>query len=147
MQQNPANKTALNNFGLLLLDMDNLKEASHQFIKALQLDPDYVEATHNLAITCDQLKITDEALFYYRKTLKTAPNLPGLKRHYIRLLQNICAWDELAENLKSLTENTDSGHQKLLPEESPFLNITHNDSPYENLRLAIKWSEEMSNEQ
>jgi len=47
--------------------MDNLKEASHQFIKALQLDPDYVEASHNLAITCDQLNLVDEALFYYQK--------------------------------------------------------------------------------
>jgi tetratricopeptide (TPR) repeat protein len=126
--------------------MDNLNEASHQFIKALQLDPDYVEASHNLAITCDQLNLVDEALFYYQKTLKTAPHIPGLKCHYIRLLQNICAWDELDKNLHLLNRNTDSELQQSPPEESPFLNITYNDNPLYNLQIAMNWSKEMLNE-
>ena len=147
LQQKPDYPAALNNLGLLLFAMGDLPDASKQFRKALSLEPDYAEACHNRAIILTQQKRVDEALSYYRKTLEIAPNLPGLRRHYIRLLQNICAWAELHESLEELTQLTVSAlQQNLQPEESPFLNLTHNNDPMENQLIARSWSKKMLKE-
>jgi len=143
LRQNQTDPVTLNNFGLLLLDLNKPEQAREAFSQALCINPQYGEACHNLAITFTQQNLHKQALTCYRRTLNLAPDLPGVRRHYIRLLQNLCAWPEFEETLAELTRLTK--HKQPL-EESPFLNLTYNDNPEQNLRIAEKWCKKMVDE-
>lgn len=47
----PTNKLYRYNYGVLLLGVDDFQGAEQQFLKALEIDPEYINADYNLAIT------------------------------------------------------------------------------------------------
>lgn len=49
--QDPSNKLYRYNYGVLLLGANMYPEAEEQFAKALELDPEYLNAEYNLAVT------------------------------------------------------------------------------------------------
>lgn len=51
VEQEPDNKYYHYNYGVLLLNISDYKEASYQFLAALNIDPDYQNALYNLGVT------------------------------------------------------------------------------------------------
>lgn len=51
VEQEPDNKYYHYNYGVLLLNILDYKEASNQFLAALNIDPDYQNALYNLGVT------------------------------------------------------------------------------------------------
>lgn len=49
--QEPENKYYRYNYGVLLLGAENFEEAEEQFLKAIEIDPEYQNAIYNLAVT------------------------------------------------------------------------------------------------
>lgn len=64
VDKKPDNKIYRYNYGVLLLESNDYTGAEKQFLKALEIDPDYESATFNLGITYvkwgTSLKITEE---------------------------------------------------------------------------------------
>lgn len=51
VEKEPSNKLYRYNYGVLLLGVDDFEGAAAQFQKALEIDPEYINADYNLAIT------------------------------------------------------------------------------------------------
>jgi len=51
VQQEPNNKYYRYNYGVLLLGNKDYKDAEEQFLKAIDIDPDYQNAIYNMAVT------------------------------------------------------------------------------------------------
>ena len=51
VQQDPENKYYRYNYGVLLLGNKDYKDAEEQFLKAIDIDPEYQNAVYNLAVT------------------------------------------------------------------------------------------------
>lgn len=51
VEQEPDNKYYHYNYGVLLLSIEDYKEASNQFLAALTIDPEYQNALYNLGVT------------------------------------------------------------------------------------------------
>ena len=51
IEKEPENKTYRYNYGVILLQAEDFQSAEKQFLKALELDPEYENATYNLGIT------------------------------------------------------------------------------------------------
>ena len=129
----------LNNFGLLKLSQLEYHDASELFRKALTLKSDYAEAAHNLAITLQHINKIDEAETFFQQALKLRPELPGLQRQYINLLQNSCSWTKLQKALFVLEARTTQELEGHVPtEESPLLHITHSFDMHRNRMIAEK---------
>jgi len=51
LSKDPANQYYRYNYGVLLLGKNDFGDAEEQFKKALEIDPDYYNASYNLAVT------------------------------------------------------------------------------------------------
>ena len=51
VEKDPQNKTYRYNYGVLLLQTEEFPAAEEQFLKALEIDPDYDNAAYNLGVT------------------------------------------------------------------------------------------------
>lgn len=63
------NTLSLNGFGRALLDRNQFKQALERFDQVLHLDPGYVYARHNRALTLAQMGRTEEALAEWKTAL------------------------------------------------------------------------------
>jgi len=65
----PENATYRNALGVLYLDMRNSSSAQAEFSKAVEIDPTYAEAEHNLGLSYAQQGRYEQAITAYRKAL------------------------------------------------------------------------------
>src|SRR6266508_3134966 len=77
----PDNPTFRNSLGVVLLNIGQVPEAQVEFRKAIELDPQYAEAYHNLGLALAQQGKAEEA---YRAAIQLAPRLAVA---YLRLGQ------------------------------------------------------------
>lgn len=81
VEENPGDKYNRYNYGVVLLSVNDYEEAEKQFLKALELDPEYNNAIFNLGVTYlrwgayinkkaeDEGKMTTEYIEKYEKSL------------------------------------------------------------------------------
>lgn len=103
VDREPDNKTFRYNYGVLLLESDDYTGAEKQFLKSLEIDPDYENATYNLGVTYVKwgtaLKITEEETEQYTNEdiKKYELAVPYLEKVVERDPQNGEIWEMLGK--------------------------------------------------
>lgn len=92
----PANPVYRNALGVVHLDMGKPQEAQVQLAKAVELDPNYAEAHHNLGLSYSEQARFDEAIVAYRKAL-AFPTYPTPEVAYHNLGNAYFYQDKLGE--------------------------------------------------
>jgi tetratricopeptide (TPR) repeat protein len=103
VDKEPENKIFRFNYGVLLLQSDDFTGAEEQFLKALQLDPNYESANYNLGITYVKwgtlLRNSEEETEEYTDEYKKKYNLavPYLEKIVEQDSQNREIWEMLGK--------------------------------------------------
>ena len=92
----PANAIYRNALGVIRLDLRQPKEAQAEFVKAIEVDPRYAEAHHNLGLAHAEQRRFDEAVVAYRKAL-TFPTYASPEVAYHNLGNAYLGLNKLAE--------------------------------------------------
>lgn len=71
--QDPDNKAALFDLGMLAHFQNRGAEAQDYYLRALNGDPNYLPALYNLAVLKDASGLVDEAILLYRQVIKNSP--------------------------------------------------------------------------
>jgi len=72
--KSPNKARPYNNLGMVLVGHGRSDEAIHNYKRALEIHPDYVEAHNNLGLTYALLKRTDEAIEHFTRIIQLHPN-------------------------------------------------------------------------
>lgn len=128
-------KEVLNNLSVIHIERRNYDQAISLAKEAIEIDPAYVDAMHNLSLSQDSLGNYDEAEKYSSKACainnyKDAKYLVLL----IRILQNTCNWKDIDEISKMLDQHIGNGL------EHPFLSISRTDNEENNYKVACSWA-------
>ena len=128
-------KEVLNNLSVIHIERRNYDQAISLAKEAIEIDPAYVDAMHNLSLSQDSLGNYDEAEKYSSKACainnyKDAKYLVLL----IRILQNTCNWKDIDEISKMLDQHVGNGL------EHPFLSISRMDNEENNYKVAYSWA-------
>ena len=128
-------KEVLNNLSVIHIERRNYDQAISLAKEAIEIDPAYVDAMHNLSLSQDSLGNYDEAEKYSSKACalnnyKDAKYLVLL----IRILQNTCNWKDTDEISKMLDQHIGNGL------EHPFLSISRTDNEENNYKVACSWA-------
>lgn len=73
LEQDPHNKEAYNNLGVISIQNQQVEKAIDYFNKSLTLDPFYKQAALNYAFILKELNIADRAIPYFEKILERYP--------------------------------------------------------------------------
>jgi len=130
-------KEVLNNLSVIHIERRNYDQAIRLAKEALEIDPAYVDAIHNLALSQDSLGNYDEAEKYSSKAC-AINNYKGAKYLVllIRILQNTCNWKDIDEISEMLDQHVGNGL------EHPFLSISRTDNEENNYKVACSWAKE-----
>ena len=128
-------KEVLNNLSVIHIERRNYDQAISLAKEAIEIDPAYVDAIHNLSLSQDSLGNYNEAEKYSSKACalnnyKDAKYLVLL----IRILQNTCNWRDIDEISKMLDQHIGNGL------EHPFLSISRTDNEENNYKVACSWA-------
>lgn len=104
VEKSPKNGRGLMNYGLALMEKADYRGAETQFIKALELTPQYSYLHINLGILKDATGAPAEAERYFRNAISFGPNYPECYLYYARFLKNHGRSDEAIGNLKKALE-------------------------------------------
>ena len=93
-------KEALNNLSVINIERRNYDRAIILAKEAIEIDPSYIDAIYNLALSSDSLGNYDDAEKYSNKAceLNNYKDTKYLVLLY-RILQNTCNWKDLYETL------------------------------------------------
>ncbi len=78
-----------NNWGLVLLRMEQPEQAEQKFRQALSLNPDYLLARRNLALALENQNKLPQALEELRQVLNAAPADSVAKKHQLRIQERM----------------------------------------------------------
>ncbi len=136
----PENCNALNSLGNICSFLGDYKQAVSFYSKVLRIDPCYVEAINNMGLAYKYLGNIRESLFFLKMAVELNPDYK-IKENYLEQLQNACNWIE-ADRVKSDIENqtTEAIRQGMIPDETPFSNITRTPDIVRNSAVARAWS-------
>ena len=98
--RNPDCGIANNNLGGYLYKEGRIEEAMQHYQKALQIDPNYVEALNNLGIALAAEGRFDEAIENYHKALQINPDFPSTLNNLGIALAGRGQFDEAIENYR-----------------------------------------------
>lgn len=85
----PGNASTQMIYGVYLQRAGKLTEAVQAHLRAIQLDPDYVDAYYNLGLVYLDLKKNDKANWYAQKAYAMGVKVPGLRTR----LEKVKAWN------------------------------------------------------
>ena len=91
----PSSQQNHNNLGDLYSRRGDLKQAEWHFKKAIEINPSYADAMHNLANTYVMMGKFEEAIKWYEDALKNKPSLWQSQRQL----------EAVKEHLKSVTKD------------------------------------------
>ena len=128
-------KEVLNNLSVIHIERRNYDQAISLAKEAIEIDPAYVDAMHNLSLSQDSLGNYDEAEKYSSKAC-ALNNYKDTKYLVllIRILQNTCNWKDIDEISKMLDQHIGNGL------EHPFLSISRTDNEENNYKVACSWA-------
>lgn len=75
VKTSPLSPRAHNNMGDVYSQEGNLEKAAQEFMKAIELKPNYADAQHNLAYTYQKMGKIEEATINYKRALNINPSL------------------------------------------------------------------------
>ena len=84
------------NFGNILYQLAREGEAAEQYVKALELDPDFAEAWNNLGNALVAIGKSDDAVMAYRRALALEPDYPDAHCNLAMILERLDRHDEAA---------------------------------------------------
>ena len=124
LRHHPGHVEAHNNLGNLKLQCGDLDAAIALFNRALDFEPGRTETLYNLALAYKRKGRAGDSVACLKKVLRASPGHSQSKALLVTLLQQLCAWEDLAEAVASLTEDTrDKLARGHLPAESPFFEL------------------------
>lgn len=112
---NPSFVEVINNIGVILLTVGQLKEALDYFQRAAVLNPNFAEAAVNVATALKGLQRYGEAIPAFRHALALKPDSPFLKGAYVHAKQQACDWQNLEEDFRDLLRDVDAGKMAASP--------------------------------
>ena len=71
---NPEHSAAINNLGVIFLNLKKYQKALDYFKKAIEINPKYVDAHYNLGITLKTLGENQKAIASFEKTIELKPD-------------------------------------------------------------------------
>ncbi|MBW2490282.1 MAG: tetratricopeptide repeat protein, partial [Deltaproteobacteria bacterium] len=80
LEQDPRNKEALNNLGVIAFQSQKIERAIDYFDRSLKLDPFYKEGVLNYCHLLNELNLLNEATLLLEKVLKVYPNDKELRK-------------------------------------------------------------------
>ncbi len=84
------------NFGNILYQLAREAEAAEQYIRAVELDPDFAEAWNNLGNALVAIGKSDDAVMAYRRALSLEPDYPDAHCNLAMILERLDRHDEAA---------------------------------------------------
>ncbi|MCE3247598.1 MAG: tetratricopeptide repeat protein [Geminicoccaceae bacterium] len=136
----PDLAVAHNNLGLLLADQGYTGKAARCFERALAIRPRFPEAHLNLGnILKDQWQL-EEAAAHYRSALARRPNFGYALGQLVDVLQELCAWDELAQWAPKLDAQTRTALEHEARGESALGSIRRSADAQRHLAIALGWA-------
>jgi protein O-GlcNAc transferase len=112
-----------------------LPEAMASFNRALEINPDFVEALNNLAGSYKDLGNYEKALMHYKEAIRNKPDFGealAMKQHLEALM---CDWSDYEESLDVISSLGFSGL-----EADPFAMLTLEDSPGRHRLRASRYA-------
>ena len=127
-------KEVLNNLSVISIERRDYNQAISLAKDAIAMDPAYIDAIHNLALSYDSLGNHLEAEKYSSKACELNDYKdPKYLVLLIRILQNTCNWKNIDVIVKMLDHHIGDGI------EHPFLNISRTDNEEINYKVASSW--------
>jgi len=122
------------------LDGD-IDAAISEYRAILAADPDHAEARLNLGHALKRKGLAAEAVAEFRRVLEDRPENGQALAALVHQLQYACEWAEIDRLLPRLDARTDQClREGVVPEESPFENLTRHEEPARNLAVARMYS-------
>ncbi len=122
---NPNYAEAYINRSIILNNKNELDLALDDCNKAIKIKPNSAEAYNNRGIILSKLNKIEFALESYKKAFSINPNLDFLHGSLVYCKMNLCEWDNLDNDLKSLNKGINEG--KTIA--TPYSTIHFFDSP------------------
>ena len=104
LQSVPWDVRTCNLLGNALADQGRFDEALVQYGKALEIDPEFIEAEKNLAVALADVGRGDEALAHFRKVLEIHPDFVEARDNLGRLLAGRGQFDEAVVQFRKALE-------------------------------------------
>ncbi len=137
----PDDPMGLHNLGNLYKDAEMPERAEEYYKKAIWKNPGLFETHINLGIVLQEQKRHKEAFKCYENAVQIKPDSGKPYSHMVHLLRDSCDWEKLNHYDNKLTQLTeDALNINKKPDEMPFLNLTRNQNPDLNLKVAAAWS-------
>ena len=127
---------AWSNRGLTLYDLKRYKESLLSHEKSISINNQYADAWLNKGLTCIALKDFINALICFRTALEINPHHIYLLGDLVHTQLIIGNWDDLDENILTLTKDISCG----LNASTPFPMLSAMDDPHLHLQAAKLWT-------
>lgn len=142
LKLNPQYSDTHVNLAAIYIELGKLDKAEAHAREALKLDRNNTEAYFNLGSSLKRQKKITESIEILEKALKLDPNHALVQALLLEQYQFTCDWERLAllkPKVNSMTEKIIEQGGK--PALTPFTDISLNDDPVWNLKIAKAWSE------
>jgi protein O-GlcNAc transferase len=141
VQNKPSDWQIWVNLCSYLRDCKELKHAKECGHRAIQLNPYAFQAWLNLANVYLDLKCYQTSLEYYERAYELNPSQGTVICNLLNISMMVCDWDRTKYYARILDRLTASALKRGdRPDETPFINISRNDNPEQNLAVAKAWS-------
>lgn len=129
----PDYEIGLYNLALLLIKLKRSEEAVVFLDRAISLNPNKIDAHFNKGIAMQRLGKTDEQLKSFEMVVKIKPDYPDIINRLWFLYRQVGDFN----NAEKIEAKLDQGHD-------PFIGIVRSEVPKENLAVAQKVSDKIS---
>jgi predicted O-linked N-acetylglucosamine transferase (SPINDLY family) len=111
----PDYAVALSNRGNALKALKRYDEALASYQRALAIRPDYAEAELGCGDILQDLKHFNEAIAHYNHALAIKPDMDFILGTRLYMKMNICAWDNVDDELSELAKGIEEGKKVSMP--------------------------------
>ena len=126
------------NYGVLLVGLDRLAEATQAFQRSLQLNPLHAEAQYNYAVMIEREGRLEEAATHFRKAIENKPNHRQAHFHLGRILVHQEKLPEAIEHfLQTLTPEDDETPRFTYALGATYARAGNRTKAVQYLRLAL----------
>lgn len=102
--KDPGSAAAWETLGTILVQCDKLAKSCACYEKAVQIDPTFVHALNNLAVTLDRLGRHKAAVARYRQVLRLEPDNAEIQLNFVTLLGALGQHQEGLEILQDVLD-------------------------------------------
>lgn len=144
LQMNPAQADSYVNLAALYNKQGKFTKAQKSAKNAIEIESNNIEAYFNLSSSLKSQKKIKQAIQGLEKAYEINPDHPSVQVLLLELYQNSCNWDGL-RNIKDKVQCTTKEiiEQGGVPALTPFIDITINDNPEDNLMVAKAWARQV----